>query len=50
LGILKDTYGQIMVNEKDPGNVSGVSIVSRVDYKLKVWTKVKPVLFDILVA
>jgi hypothetical protein len=50
LGILKDTYGQIMVNEKDPGNVSGVSIVSRIDYKLKVWAKTKPVLFDVLVA
>lgn len=50
LGILKDTYGQIVVNEKDPLNTSGISIVSRVDFKGKVWTKVKPVLFNITVA
>lgn len=50
LGICKSTYGQIMVNEKDPGNISGISVVSRVDYKGKVWTKVLPVLFNITVA
>lgn len=50
LGILRDTYGQIMVNEKDPGNVSGISIVSRLDLKVKAWALTKPVLFDILVA
>lgn len=47
VAILRDTYGQIMVNEKDPGQVSGVSIVSRVDYGIKAWTKVKPVLFNV---
>lgn len=50
IGILKDTYGQIMVNEKDPGNVSGISIVSRIDIKVKAWALTKPVLLDILVA
>ena len=50
LGILKSTYGQIMVDEKDPGLISGVSIVSRIDYKVKVWLKTKPVLFNITVA
>lgn len=50
LGILRDTYGQIMVNEKDPGNVSGISVVSRLDLKVKAWAKTKPVLFDVLVA
>ena len=50
LGILRDTYGAIMVNEKDPGNVSGISIVSRIDIKCKAWNKTKPVLFDIQVA
>jgi hypothetical protein len=50
LGILKDTYGQVMVNPYDPGNVSGISVVSRVDFKGKTWTKVAPVLFDINVA
>lgn len=50
LGILRDTYGAVMVNEKDPGNVSGISIVSRLDLKVKAWAKTAPVLFDILVA
>lgn len=50
LGICKGTYGQVMVNEKDPDNYSGISIVSRVDYKVKVWTKVLPVLFDVNVS
>lgn len=50
LGILKDTYGQIMVDDKDPGLVSGISVVSRIDYKVQVWTSVKPVLYDINVA
>jgi len=47
LGILKDTYGQVMVNEKDPLNISGISVVSRVDFKGKVWENVLPVLFNI---
>jgi len=47
LGICKSTYGQIMVNEKDPDNYSGVGIVSRVDYKVKAWANTKPVLFDV---
>lgn len=50
LGILRDTYGAIMVNEKDPGNVSGITVVSRLDLKVKAWFKTKVVLFDILVA
>ena len=50
IGILKDTYGQIMVNEKDPLNTSGISVVSRVDFQGKCWTKVKPILFNITVA
>lgn len=50
LGILKDTYGQIMVDDKDPGQVSGISIVSRVDFKGKAWNKTIPVLFDVNVA
>lgn len=50
LGICQDTYGQIMVNEKDPGNVSGVSIVSRIDWKLEVWAKIKPIMFNVTVA
>lgn len=50
LGILKDTYGMIMVNEKDPANVSGISIVSRLDLAVKAWFKTAPVLFNITVA
>jgi len=50
LGICKSTYGQVMVDEKDPGTTSGVSVVSRVDYKPMIWFKTKPVLFDIQVA
>lgn len=49
IGIVKDTYGQI-VETKDPLNLSGVGIVSRVDYKGKAWTKVVPVLFNVTVA
>ena len=49
LGILTDTYGQIVINQ-DPALTSGISVVSRVDFKGKVWTRVKPVLLDINVA
>ncbi len=49
MGILKDTYGQVMINDKDPGQVSGISIVSRVDYAGKCWNNVKPVLYNITV-
>lgn len=50
IGILKDTYGQIMVNEKDPLNTSGISVVSRVDFKGKMWHNYKPLVFNITVA
>lgn len=59
LGIVKDTYGQIVINQ-DPtlatgaqatiGQTSGVGIVARVDYAFKAWTKSVVVLFDINVA
>jgi hypothetical protein len=53
LGICKSTYGK--VNEiEDPvvsgGQISGLGINSRVDFKFKAWSKVAPILFDILVA
>jgi len=52
--ILKDTWGQIMVDDKDPsdgsGPISGISVVSRADYAVKTWTKVAPVLLDVNVA
>lgn len=53
LGIVKSTYGKITVTE-DPvvsgGQISGIGINSRVDFKFKAWSKVAPILFDILVA
>ena len=48
--ILPDTYGQIVVDEKDPNSTSGVSVNSRVDFKEKVWANFKPVMLDINVA
>ena len=50
LGILKATYGQIMVDEHDPGQFSGIGIVSRVDYAVKVWQRMAGLIFDINVA
>ena len=49
IGILKDTYGQIVVNQ-DPALTSGISVVSRVDYGLKAWNNSKSVLFDMNVS
>lgn len=53
LGIVKSTYGKITEVE-DPvvsgGQISGIGINSRVDFKFKAWSKVAPILFDILVA
>jgi hypothetical protein len=50
VGILKSTYGQIMVNDKDPDLRSGISIVSRVDYAVETWVNIKPVVFDVNVS
>ncbi len=53
LGIVKSTYGQIVIDQEpatNSGAVSGVGIVMRVDYKFKAWNKTVPILFDILVA
>ena len=50
IGILRDTYGQIVVDEKDPGLISGVGITSRIDIGIKAWNKTKVVLFDVLVS
>lgn len=49
LGILSSTYGQIIVDEFDPNRQSGIGIISRVDYKGKAWTNIKPLLFDVQV-
>lgn len=53
LGICRSTYGQVVIDNEPAtsgGAVSGIGIISRVDYAFKAWTKVVPVLFDILVA
>lgn len=50
LGICKSTYGQIVIDSEPAtsgGAVSGIAVVSRVDFKFKAWNKVTPVLFDI---
>ncbi|MEA2036880.1 MAG: hypothetical protein U9O94_05190 [Nanoarchaeota archaeon] len=50
LGLLKSTYGQIMVDDKDPGQHSGIGIVTRVDYAVKVWNNMTGIVYDINVA
>lgn len=53
LGILKATYGQVVINQDpyaDTGVISGVGVVQRVDYGVKMWENLKPVMFDIKVA
>lgn len=49
IGICKSTYGQVVIND-EPLNISGVGIISRVDFKGKAWNNAKPVLFNITVA
>lgn len=53
LGIVKDTYGQVVITQ-DPvvssAQISGIGIISRIDYAGKVWHNVLPVLFDVNVA
>lgn len=53
LGIVKGTYGQVVIDQEPAtsgGAVSGIGVISRVDYAFKAWTKTKPVLFDVLVS
>ena len=53
VGIVKSTYGRMktIVNPVVSGaQISGVGLESRIDRKYKAWTKMVPVLFDILVA
>lgn len=53
VGVVKSTYGKMktIVNPVVSGaQISGVGLESRIDRKFKAWTKMVPVLFDILVA
>ena len=53
LGILKGTYGQI-VEDNEPatagGAISGVAVVSRIDWEFKAWANTSVLLFDVTVA
>lgn len=53
VGVVKSTYGKMkqIVNPVVSGaQISGLGLESRIDYKYNAWTKMVPVLFDILVA
>jgi len=53
LGIVRDTYGQVVVDEEPAtadGAVSSIGVIMRVDFAFKAWANVVPVLFDVLVA
>jgi hypothetical protein len=53
LGIVKSTYGQVVVDQEPAtadGAVSAIAVVMRVDYQFKLWNKVASVVFDVLVA
>lgn len=53
VGICKSTYGKVktIVNPVVSGaQISGIGLESRIDSKFKAWTKMAPVLFDVLVA
>jgi hypothetical protein len=59
LGILKGTYGQVVIDQEPVlksgsaatiGAMSGIGIVTRLDWEYKVWTNTKPLLFDLAVA
>lgn len=53
VGVVKSTYGKMktITNPVVSGaQISGVGLESRIDRKFKAWTKMVPVLFDILVA
>lgn len=53
LGIVKSTYGRVktIINPVvSSAQISGVGLESRVDHKFKAWTKMVPVLFDVLVS
>jgi len=53
VGIVKSTYGKMkqIVNPVVSGaQISGLGLESRIDYKYNAWTKMAPVLFDVLVS
>lgn len=53
VGICKSTYGKVkeIINPVVGGaQISGIGLESRIDSKFMAWTKMVPVLFDVLVA
>ena len=53
VGVVKSTYGkmkQIINPVVSSAQISGLGLESRLDYKFNAWTKMVPVLFDILVS
>lgn len=53
LGIVKDTYGQVVVDSEPAtsgGAMSAIAVIMRADYKFVIWNKMKPVVFDVNVA
>ena len=53
VGIVKSTYGKMkqIVNPVVSGaQISGLGLESRIDYKFNAWTKMAPVLYDVLVS
>lgn len=53
VGVVKSTYGKMktIINPVVSGaQISGVGLESRIDRKFKAWTKMVPILFDILVS
>lgn len=49
IGILKDTYGQIVITQ-DPELRSGLGIISRVDFGAETWYNFRAITFDVNVA
>jgi len=50
LGIVRDLHGQIVVNQSPTdgnGNLSGIGVEMREDYKYKTWVNFKPLLYDL---
>lgn len=53
LGILQDTYGQVIYDQEPAtadGPLSGVGIVARIDWEFIAWNNTKTCLFDVAVA
>jgi len=53
LGICRGTYGQVVIDNEPAtgdGPLSGIAVVSRIDWEYKAWTNIAGLLFDVSVA